>query len=67
MKGARIDYTDHHGERQVRRVEPVLIFWGSSSDDKREQWFLEARELRDELVVTSYFAMKDIHQWMAEE
>ena len=57
-----IDYTNHHGERAIRRIIPRHIFWSSGNEWHPEpQWLLYARDLEKDADRT--FAMKDIHSW----
>ena len=38
----RIDYTNHRGERRIRKVRPIQVWFGDSPYHKGEQWFFEA-------------------------
>lgn len=60
-----IDYTNRLGERSVRKITPIRIYFGLNSFHINEgpQWFLVAydhykKDLR-------HFAMKDIHSFKA--
>jgi hypothetical protein len=59
-----IDYTNWRGERALRRIEPVGIYWGSNEWHPKEQWLLDARDYGKREQRT--FAMKDIHSWKSE-
>jgi predicted DNA-binding transcriptional regulator YafY len=55
----KIDYTNYKGERSVRTIRPICIWFGSTEYHKEPQFLLNAldvdkNEERD-------FAMKDIH------
>lgn len=56
-----IDYTNHRGERSIRRIKPVVMYWGTTEWHKEPQWLLNALDLGKNLTRT--FAMKDIHSW----
>ena len=58
-----IDYTNHRGERRVRLIRPMSIYFGATDWHKAMQWLLRAvdcekGEVRD-------FAMSSIHSWGA--
>lgn len=56
-----IDYTNWKGERSIRTIIPIRIYWGSNEWHKEEQWLLEAHDLEKQALRN--FAMKDIHSW----
>lgn len=59
-----IDYTNHRGERSVRRIEPDDDFpmrFGRTAYHPEPQWLLDAMDLDKNEERT--FAMKDIHSW----
>lgn len=56
-----IDYTNYRGERSLRRVLPLGIFWGANEWHPEEQWLLSAMDL--EKNAARIFAVKDIHSW----
>lgn len=58
-----IDYTNHRGERALRRISPLGGMQFTKTEWHPEyQWFLYARDIeRDKLRL---FAMKDIHKWV---
>jgi predicted DNA-binding transcriptional regulator YafY len=60
-----IDYTNHRGERGLRRVVPVCMMWGSTKWHPTPQVLLRAFDLdkgshRD-------FATSGIHDWRRSE
>lgn len=56
-----IDYTNHKGERAIRRIRPVSIRHDTSEYHATPQWILRAYDMdRD---VWRNFAMRDIHSW----
>ena len=67
-----ISYTNYKGVLHSYLIEPLEIYWGSSSYHPAEQMLLEAFVyekdgeplLRRELRV---FAIKDITQWFGDE
>lgn len=56
-----IDYTNHRGERGVRRIKPLQMLFGHSQWHQGPQWLLDAMDLDKNAPRT--FAMKDIHGW----
>jgi len=58
-----LDYTNHKGRRDLRRVVPTghKLHWGSTEHHPDEQWLLEAYDLDRKALRT--FAMKDVHSW----
>lgn len=57
-----IDYTNYRGDRAIRTVMPIEIFYGTNKFHPGEQWLLLAHTLdRDGDKRT--FAMRDIHSW----
>lgn len=56
-----IDYTNYRGERALRTVLPIRIWFGSTAWHPDKQWLLEARDLDRE--VARDFALADIHHW----
>ncbi len=57
-----IDYTNHKGAREKRRIVPISIHYEKNHWHKGDQWFLRARAL-DRDGALRMFAMKDIHSW----
>lgn len=55
-----IDYTNYRGERSVRTIRPMRLFFGMNKWHAHDQWLLEAVE---EGKGVRYFAMKDVHSW----
>jgi predicted DNA-binding transcriptional regulator YafY len=56
-----LDYTNHRGERSLRTVKPLGVFFGQDTLHPEPQyllvgWDLEKRAMR-------HFAMRDIHKW----
>lgn len=60
-----IDYTNHRGERRVRCVRPVSIWYGATDHHPRLGWLLAARDIESGEI--RYFAMANIHSWVAAE
>lgn len=58
-----IDYTNYRGERSLRRILPLGIFWGANEWHPEEQWLLSAVDL--EKNAARILAMRDIHSWKA--
>jgi hypothetical protein len=56
-----IDYTNWRGERSVRRVRPVTMFWGNTLWHPEYQYLMIALDVLKGERRT--FAMKDIHSW----
>jgi hypothetical protein len=54
-----IDYTNWRGERRVREIVPLRIFFGSNEWHKEPQWLLEANDPED--GETKTFALTGIH------
>lgn len=38
-------YTNYRGERRVRRLVPIAVYFGASPHHEGEQWFLRAFDL----------------------
>ncbi len=60
-KNVIIDYTNWRGERGLRRILPIEVFFGINEFHPGEQWLLKAIDL--DKNVERVFAMKDIHSW----
>lgn len=58
---AEIDYTNHRGERQWRRITPDRLVFGLSSWHEGKQWVLLA--YCHEKKAQREFAMSGIHGW----
>jgi hypothetical protein len=61
QRNVRIDYTNWRGERTIREVTPVRLWYGANEWHKERQWLLTAvdakkGERRD-------FAVSCIHSW----
>lgn len=58
-----IDYTNHRGERSVRYILPLRVWFGESEFHPQEghQWYLRAYDYDKD--AERDFAMKDIHKW----
>lgn len=56
-----IDYTNWRGERGLRRVRPVTIYWGNTQYHPEFGWLLIALDVLKGERRT--FSMKDIHSW----
>lgn len=55
----RIDYTNWRGERRLRDIIPIRLYFGSTSHHPEPQWLLLARDLEKNERRT--FSLKDIH------
>lgn len=60
MKEVTIDYTNHKGIREERRIIPISIHFEENNYHKGAQWFLRATAV-DRNNESRMFAMKDIH------
>jgi predicted DNA-binding transcriptional regulator YafY len=56
-----IDYTNHRGERSIRRIIPIRIAFTTSQWHEGEQYFCIAWDV--EKKADRYFAMEQIHSW----
>ena len=56
-----IDYTNHRGERRLRLIRPVSIYFGTTDWHPTKQWLLRAIDC--EKGETRDFAMSEIHSW----
>lgn len=63
MSEIDIDYTNHRGERSLRRIRPQSIEWGSTEWHPEKQWLLHAYDL--DKAVWRTFALRDVHRWDA--
>lgn len=66
MNRVIIDYTNHRGERALRRISPIrLSFWPTGTEHHPAPgWYLEALDL--DRNARRVFAMADIHGWVSE-
>lgn len=64
-EGVIIDYTNWRGERALRLIVPIRVYWGSNDWHKDPQWLLDADDV--EKAATRTFAMKDIHSWSPDD
>jgi hypothetical protein len=60
-----IDYTNHAGVREKRRIIPMRMIYEKNNHHKEIQWFCWAVAL-DRNNATRMFAMRDIHSWEPE-
>jgi hypothetical protein len=60
-----IDYTNWRGERSIRRIVPIHMFWGSNEWHPEPQWLLDADD--GDKGEPRIVAMKDIHSWKPGE
>lgn len=60
-----INYTNHRGERSLRRVLPTAIRFGATEYHTTPQWLLEAFDVGKQADRT--FAMRDIDRWSFTE
>lgn len=56
-----IDYTNHYGDRGLRTVWPMRLWWGESEWHEGEQLLMDAWDAEKDAMRT--FAVKDIHGW----
>jgi predicted DNA-binding transcriptional regulator YafY len=61
-KAVLIDYTNHRGERAMRRIHPLSLSFENNEWHPETQWILEAADL-DKGGELRGFALKDIHSW----
>lgn len=57
----RLDYTNHRGERAVRVVTPIRVWYGKTPWHADEQWLLEV--LDHERGASRNYALGDIWNW----
>lgn len=60
-----IDYTNHRGERAIRKIHPLCAYWGDNEWHTTPQWLLAAHDCQSGKWRT--FAIKDIHSWLPVE
>lgn len=62
-----IDYTNYKGNRRIRKILPIGIYWASTDYHPEEQWLLNAYDVEDidsdGHYVVKWFAMCSIHSW----
>lgn len=63
-KVVSIDYTNWRGERGLRKIVPVRIYFGQTSWHPGDQWLLEAIDVDKGELRT--FSMSHIHEWREE-
>lgn len=56
-----IDYTNHRGERRMRKIRPHHIFFGETEYHPGQQWFVVAYDIEKGAART--FAMSGVHAW----
>jgi predicted DNA-binding transcriptional regulator YafY len=56
-----IDYTNYRGERSLRTILPLSLFFGDNEWHPDPQWLLSAFDV--EKQQGRVFALKDIHTW----
>lgn len=56
-----IDYTNHRGERGMRRIVPINVYFSCNKWHPEEQWLLAAWDL--DKNADRIFAMRTIHSW----
>jgi len=57
----RFEYVNYKGERSVRRVKPIRLWFGSTGWHPEAQYLLEAFDLDKQS--TRDFAMSEISNW----
>jgi predicted DNA-binding transcriptional regulator YafY len=60
-KDVQIDYTNYRGERALRLIAPVQMWFGRTEWHPEDQWLLDAIDLIKNEKRT--FAMRGIHSW----
>ena len=60
-----IDYTNHRGQRTLRRIYPFGMFWGHTEWHPEDQWLVPAYDI--DRGVWRHFAMNHIHEWKGAE
>lgn len=61
LKHLLVDYTNHRGERAIRQIMPIRLYFGSTQWHPQEQWMLEVYD-HDKDAVRDY-AIAGVHQW----
>lgn len=56
-----IDYTNWKGERRIRKILPIHLWFGKTQWHPKEQWLLQAYDLEDSRIKD--FAMSGIKSW----
>lgn len=56
-----IDYTNHRGDRDIRRIVPQRLWFGEAEWHPGKQWILDAWDM-DRGAIRS-FAMTGVHSW----
>jgi hypothetical protein len=59
--GIEIDYTNYRGERAVRKILPIRVFYGKTEYHPEEQWLLKALDW--DRNVERDFSLNSIHRW----
>lgn len=57
-----IEYTNYRGERGIRKILPLKIWFGATQWHSDEQWLLKAIDI--EKGVERDFALRDIHNFI---
>lgn len=63
MKPVSVIYTNHRGERAVRRIVPELIRFGTTEWHPEPQWLLECHDAEKDAHRT--FALAGVEKWSA--
>lgn len=58
----KIDYVNHRGERAIRTVFPVAIYWDEANRYHGPAWILRAFDCTKH--ASREFALKDIKRWI---
>lgn len=61
-KVAHIDYTNHRGERGIRRVLPISFGWGANEFHSKPGWLLHCWDLDRQAYRT--FSIRNVHAWV---
>ena len=62
--GVKIDYTNWRGERRVRVIGPLRLWYGATKYHPTPGYLLKAIDFEDRRIKD--FAMTGIHQWGVE-
>lgn len=56
-----IDYVNHRGERALRKIKPLKMWFGATAFHPEHQWLLDAVDVEKSLERT--FALASIVNW----
>lgn len=61
MKDAKIEYTNHRGERFFRHIAVINLIFGKTKWHSKNQWLLQAYDYEKKAI--RFFVMDDVHSW----